>query len=141
MRIALSAAAALILALLIFHAGVVYGTHRRSFGSFDSDRGFRHSFFPGGFELPHGFISNEYGAVGTVATVTPTTLLLQTREGVTQTILISTSTIVRSMGMMGNTSVETLSAGNQIIVLGEPDSHGRIDARLIRILSSAAPTP
>ena len=131
---------ALILALLIFHAGVVFGSHRNSFGGPSSrsgmNRGFRPPFLPSGFELPHGFIPNSHGAVGTITAITLPTLTMETREGTSQTILVGTSTMVRDM-RDGTTT--TLSVGNQIIVIGQPDSRGRIDAKLIRMLPIAPP--
>lgn len=132
---------ALILAFLIFHAGVVFGSHHDSFGSPSGrsamGRGFRPPFLPGGFELPHGFIPNTHGAVGSITSVTLPTLLMETREGTSKTILISTTTMVRNMRGADTTA---FSVGNKIIVLGEPDSQGRIDAKLIRILSTATST-
>jgi hypothetical protein len=132
----------LILALLIFHTGVVVGSHRDLFSGSPvrpgTDHGFRSPFLPGGFELPHGFIPNSHGAVGAIMAITLPSVTMQTREGTSQTILISTSTIIRSMS---GADTKTLSVGNQIIVLGKPDNQGRIDAKLIRILPPAPITP
>lgn len=126
----------LILALLIFHAGVVFGSHRNSFGGPSGrpgmDRGFRPPFLPGGFKLPHGFIQNDHGAVGAITAITLPTFTMETRDGTSRTILTSTSTMIRGMG--------ALSVGNKIVVLGEPDSQGRIRAKLIRIVSVATST-
>jgi len=129
-RVVAGVVGVLFLAALIFHAGVVYGSHRNPFGRHDAGRGFRPPFFPGGFELPHGFISNAHGAVGTVTTLALPTITMQTREGTSQTILVGTSTITR-----GGTA---LSVGDEVLVLGEPDSQGRIDATLIRVLSATS---
>ena len=129
---------ALVLALLIFHAGVVVGSHRGQFGRSDMNRGFRPSFLPEGFELPHGFIPNTHGAVGEITAVTLPNVTMKAREGTYQTILVSTSTVIRSMD---STDTKSLSVGNKIIVLGEPDGQGRINATLIRILSAATSTP
>lgn len=138
-RVAAGIIGALFLALLIFHAGVVFGARRAEFGGpfgrAGMERGFRPSFFPGGFEFPRGFISGTHGAVGTVTALALPTFTLQTREGTSQTILVSTSTLFRNMGTATNT--EELSVGSSVIVLGEPDSQGRIDAKLIRILPSS----
>ncbi len=137
-RLTAGVVGAFFLAALIFHAGVVVGSHRGTFGRFGMERGFRSSFFPGGFELPHGFMFGTHGAVGTITAVTLPTLTLQTREGTNETILVDTSTIIRNMGAA---DTKALATGTQAIVLGEPDSQGRIDAKLIRILPSAPSTP
>ena len=140
MRIAAGAFGALILALLIFHAGVVYGSHRNPFGRHDAERGFRPSFFPENFELPHGFIPSGHGAVGTVSSVSLPTFTLKTRAGTSQTVSISSSTVIRSRSGI---DIKTLSVGNQVIVLGEPneqENQGSIEATIIRILSDATST-
>ena len=128
----------LILAILIFHAGVVVGSHRGFAREGQFGRGFRPSFFPGGFEMPHGFIQDGHAAVGSITAITLPTLSLQTREGMTQTIIVGTSTVIQSMGAPG---VPTLSAGDTIIVLGEPDDQNRVNATFIRILHSVPPLP
>lgn len=138
MRVAAGAIVALLLATLIFHAGVVVGSHRGQWGRHDADRGFRSPFLPGGFEMPHGFIQNGHGAVGTISALSLPTFTMQTREGTDQTILVGTSTIIRAMG---TSSASSLSVGNKIVVLGEPDAQGRIDAKLIRVLPASQLTP
>lgn len=131
-----------VIALLIFHAGVVFGSHRNSFGGPSGrpgmDRGFRSPFLPSGFELPHGFIQSNHGAVGAITAITLPTFTMETRDGTSQTILISTTTMIR--GMEGG-DTGALSVGNKIVVLGEPDSQGHISAKLIRIVSPAIPKP
>ena len=131
-----------ILSFLIFHAGVVFGTHHNSFGGpFDRPnmgRGFRPPFFPGGFELPHGFMPNLHGAVGAITEITLPTLTMETREGTNQTIFVSTSTMIRNGD---DSNMAALSVGSQIIVLGDTNSEGRIDAKLIRILPAPMPRP
>ena len=133
----------IILAGLIFHAGVVVGSHRGQFrgGEFGNPgmrNGFRPPFFPEGFEMPHGFIQDGHGAVGTITALSLPTFQMQTREGINQTIFVSTSTIIRSGDAQNST---TLATGENVIVLGTPDSQNRIDAKIIRILPSVPPLP
>ncbi len=140
MRVVVGVIGALILALLIFHAGVVVGSRRDRFlfVRHGADRGFSFPFLLGGFALPYGgFIPNSHGAVGTITAVTLPTLSVETRGGTSETILVGTSTIIRNSGE--STSL-ALSVGDQVVVLGEPDSQGRIDATLIRVLSTSAAT-
>ena len=139
MRFAGGTIAIMVIALLVFHAGVVFGMRHTAHSRHGMGHGFRSPFFLGRFALPHDFISNTHGAVGTVSAVTLPTLTMETREGTSQTILISTSTIIRHWGE--GTSTETISVGNQIVVLGEPNGQGRINAKIIRILSAVSPTP
>ncbi|MFI5260665.1 MAG: hypothetical protein ACHQU0_02630 [Candidatus Paceibacteria bacterium] len=137
-RLAVGILGSLFLAALIFHAGVVVGSHQGFAREGQFGRGFRPPFFPGGFEMPHGFIQDGHGAVGAVTAITLPTLVLQTREGTSQTIVVGTSTVLRSMDGPG---VPTLSVGDTIIVLGEPDDQNRVHAAFIRILHSVPPLP
>lgn len=131
-RLTAGVVGALLVAALIFHA------HRGEFGRFGRERGFRPPFFPVGIEFPRDFISGGHGAVGTITALTLPTFALETREGTSETILVGTSTLIRSRGT-GN--AQALSAGDQVVVLGEPDSQGRIDAKFIRILPPLSPAP
>jgi len=132
----------LVLALLIFHAGVVFGSHRNSFGDpldrSGMGRGFRPPFMPDGFEMPRGFIPNSHGAVGAITAITLPTFTMETREGTSKTILVSTSTMIQNGENPKNI---TLSVGTHIIVLGDTDSEGRIGAKVIRMLPALMPRP
>lgn len=133
---AVSIVGALVLVLLIFHAGMAFGSHRGDSGRRGQDRGFRHPFFPSGFELPHGFAPNNHGAVGIVTSVSLPTVVMQTRDGASQTIIVGTSTMIR-----GANGASSLSAGDHITVLGGSDEEGQIDAKLIRIISATTTAP
>jgi hypothetical protein len=137
-RLIAGSVGAFLLALLIFHAGVVVGSHRGLSHGDQLGHGFRPSFFPGGLEMPSGFIQDGHGAVGSITTITLPTILMQTREGTSQTIFVGTSTMIRNIDTSGTS---TLSVGDKIIVLGEPDSQNRINAKIIRILPSVPPLP
>ncbi|MFZ1075086.1 MAG: hypothetical protein WAN50_01800 [Minisyncoccia bacterium] len=126
----------IILAFLIFHAGVEIGEHGGEFDRRGPDRDFRHPLLPG-VALPHEFIQNGHGAVGTITNVSLPTLTVSTPDGRNETILVSSSTMVRSID---GPATQHFSVGSQIVVLGEPDNQNRIDATFIRILP-ATTTP
>jgi hypothetical protein len=137
-RIIIVCLGALIVAFLIFHAGVELGEHRSQFGHRDADRDFRHPFFPPGFALPHEFTPDGHGAVGTVTTVALPSFTMQTRDGISQAILVSSTTIIRNMGSPNNQNV---SVGDNVVVLGDPDAQNRINAKFIRIIPAPPPFP
>ncbi len=120
-----------IVVILIFNLGMLFEAERHGFervppfnhgpGSFATPFGM--------FPLPHEFIEDGHGAVGTLTNVALPLLTLQTRTGSSETILVSTSTIIH-----GEATSTTLSQGEAVIVLGEPDTQGYIEAQLIRIL-------
>jgi hypothetical protein len=119
---------ALILAALIFHAGVVVGSRQTVHGRLEL-RG------PGmfGFMPSEAYVEGGNGAVGTIKTLTLPTLTLETRDGTMQEVYVSTSTIITD----GATHTSTLQAGEVVIVIGDPndsDDQGILDARIIHVL-------
>lgn len=133
-------ALALILALLIFHAGVEVGQQqpRHSHASFNGlppQPGMLSGIMP-----QQDFVADGHGAVGTVATVTLPTFILTSRGGLDEEIYAGTSTVVTG-GASADTSA--LKSGETVIVIGDPEDtdDGYLDARIIHILPSSAPAP
>ena len=128
---------ALLLVLLIFHAGVVAGSHRRH--SERGEWGFRPP-FPGFFDvrLPRGFILDGHGTVGVVQSVGSSSIILQTRDDSTKTVFLSSKTIIRAG--FGDASSTALSPGLHIVVLGTPNNDGALFADLIRVMSKNTPS-
>ena len=97
--------------LLVFHAGVAYGErqvyHRMHQNS---------SHPPFGF-FSHSFIPETHGAVGTITEIALPMLMVKTRDGGIETIIVSSTTLLR--GTSGAPS--DLEVGQNITVLGEPD--------------------
>jgi hypothetical protein len=124
---------ALLLVLLIFHAGYVAGArHRFPRGG---ERGPEWGFQAPGFgtvRFPHGFFLPEHGAVGTVQTVSTSSLMIETREGGVQTVLLTGKTMFRNLD--GSASSTVLGKGMQVIILGVPDESGQISAEVVRII-------
>lgn len=125
-----------ILLFLIFEAGMAAGQHRpmrHSPGKGPGTPG------PGGilgsFMPEQGYIENGHGAVGTIATVTLPTFILQSRGGLEQVIHVGTSTVIT--GGSSNTGT-ALQSGEIVIVVGDPDDtdNGHLEARIIHILPS-----
>ena len=115
-------------ALLIFHAGVVTGSHRHFSDRPGPGFGFRGPGF--NVQMPRGFIYNGHGAVGTIQSVSTSSITLQTRDGTTQTVLLTGKTSIRTAS--GAASSTALSVGQQVIILGTPNDDGTISADLIR---------
>ncbi len=124
---------ACILGLLIFSIGMVFEAH-----NFDMVHRSHHNERPGemilGMSLPHTFIENRGGTVGTITNIKlPTTITIQTRTGSTETIDVGASTIIH-----GITSSTTLTTGESVIVLGNENSQGDIVAYFIRVVPSSS---
>jgi len=130
-RYVLWGAFAIIVALLIFHAGIVIGSHQ----SMRRGSGERPPGMLDGI-MPNEAFIGDHGAVGTIATVTLPSFILSTRGGISQLIETSTSTTITG-GPTG--SVSDLTRGETVIIIGDPrendiDSQGDLDARLIKII-------
>ena len=116
-KLILGITGAVLLALLVFHAGVAFGVRqalRPPFG------GPFHSFIP-----PH------HGAVGTITAVSTSTLTLAELDGETETISFGSSTVVEHDPLASS----TLQTGERAVILGRPgDKEDALNAVLIRIL-------
>lgn len=121
---------AVILAMLIFHAGVAIGSHRNFRGNGERNWGFRAPGFD--VRFPRGFIQNGHGAVGIIQNVATSSITVQTRDGGTQTILITEKATIRSQSR--NASSTVLTAGQQVVILGTPNDDGSMSANLIRVI-------
>lgn len=119
--------------LLIFHAGVAYGERN----AFDRMNGTQESPPPFGFGfLPHGFIPEGHGAVGTITAVTLPTFTLEERDGDEEVVRVSSSTNIRAD--VGTDT--TLQIGDAVVVIGEPNSDSeQMNAQLIHIVPPAPP--
>lgn len=129
-----------IVALLIFQAGVIVGHHKAQFGDrmggnyernfIDMERG---GFPPNpnfgfGEMLPPG----GHGAAGQVMNVTLPTFVIAGPDNLERTVVVSDETIIRQF--RDELDTESIVAGKFVVVLGEPNDKGEIEAKLIRFL-------
>lgn len=130
------ALAILLVILLIFQVGVLVGYRR---GIFSSDW---NSAYDRGMDDPHFIFApfihdgddiNPHGTIGQIVSVHLPSLLIKGSTTAEQTITISSSTTLRFMHSTASTA--DLAPGDQVIVIGEPQQNGTIDAVFIRIMS------
>ena len=137
---------ALVLAALIFHAGVVVGSHDRGMPGHNFDKAWFDAQIPfggGTLPLPQGFIPGGHGAFGTISSVALPAITVTTRDGVTLTVNVDSDTQIVGATPEGTSSPSALKVGDTIIVLGDPDdtsSSTAVDARLIRIVPASNST-
>lgn len=119
-----------VVGLLIFQAGVAFGERRIFHGM--------HTMMPRGPVpefgfLSHSFIPQGHGVVGTITNVSLPTFTVATRDGETETVTVSTSTIIR--GFPGATEVD-LHTGQDVTILGDPENSAEaFTARFINIMT------
>ena len=120
----------IILALVIFQAGIFVGFHKASFSNTLGDNyhqafGARPFGMTGDSEYPVA-----HGAVGKIIKVTLPTLLILGPDNIEKVIVIKDETLIREFREAIKPT--DLKVGDQIVVIGSPDSSSNIDAELIR---------
>lgn len=119
----------------VFQLGVLTGYHKASFArdwgdhygrNFGMERpeSFR-GMMPGNLPMPHG-------AFGKVLSVTLPTLVVEDKDGTEKKITISNDTLIKSGPKNASSSV--LKLNDIIMVIGDPNTQGQIEAKLIRIM-------
>lgn len=138
----------LILALVIFQAGIFVGFHKASF-SYGSGDNFHRMFGAperngmmgldgfGGF--PGGELTSAYGTTGTIVKITLPTIVVAGSDKVEKVVVVNEQTILRQF--RDDINNNDLKVGDSIIVIGAPNSSStQIVAKLIRVLPEASST-
>lgn len=124
LRTSLVALAAVIALTIVFGAGFWMG--RRSAMPFDPSR-------PQARVAPrHG-----HGATGTIQEIAEPRIVIRTRDGKLQTIVVDADT--RFDKNFQNISMKDLKINDTVIVLGSPDSEDQITARLVGLIDPSMP--
>ena len=132
----------LIVLVVVFGLGISVGYGRAGFAS-GFDQNYYRNFYgapPGG---PVGLVSPPmsavtHGVVGTVIDLGTSTISVENQQGNEQSVAVSSSTDIRNGN--GNVMIGDVVVGDQIAVIGEPNSEGQVDARFIRILRTSSST-
>jgi hypothetical protein len=127
-----------IVAGLIFQAGIFVGYYKASFSYQLGDE--YHSVFGGRSRIPvlpgeFGFVqqgfSGAYGASGDILKIDLPNIVIEGQNAVEETIVVSTSTIFRSM--RDTIKASDLKADDFVVVIGSPNNKGQIEAKLVRV--------
>ena len=134
----------LILALIIFQAGMFVGFEKASFSygwgnnyrqTFGEPRnGFATGMMPGS---PDDFFPSANGAIGKIVKINLPTLVVIGPDNVEKVILISNDTLIREF--RNQIQATDLKVNDEIVAIGSPDSSSQIEAKLIRVIP-AQPT-
>ncbi|MBI3335020.1 MAG: hypothetical protein HY001_00785 [Candidatus Portnoybacteria bacterium] len=137
-KVVLVAIGALIVLLFVFKVGVFVGYKKAGYSyrwgenyhkNFAGPRG---GFF-GDFERGFGdkdFI-NAYGIFGSVIKIDGDTIIMKSRDGVEEIVLVSDGTVIRRG--RETLKISDLKADDLIVVLGSPNDQGQIEAKFIRL--------
>lgn len=147
-KIAALGTGALVLALLIFAAGVAVGFKKArfsySFGenyerNFMGSRMGRGGFGPGGMMgFARGFegrdFRNAHGLAGEIISISDNNIVMKDRDNKENTVQVSDKTVINRF--RDTIKLSDLKNGDQIVVMGRPGDNGVINAELIRVFDN-----
>jgi hypothetical protein len=129
-----------ILALLIFSAGVTVGFRKASFGRAwgeNYERNF--GMMPDRPFFGRDNFPNANGAIGKIIKITLPTMIVQDRSGTEKVILIKSDTQIQEMRTV--VPAGSLKTDDFVVVIGAPNAEGQIEAKFIRVMPVGMPVP
>jgi len=128
--------AIVVILLLTFEAGVYMGYQKAMFSSHWAQN-YQLNFFPHPDDhfppilQDHGMM-NSHGAFGDVVSINGSTIVVKGHDEAEKTVLIQPETMIeREFDKLKTTD---LVVGQHVIIFGDPNDAGQIQAKLIRIL-------
>lgn len=132
--------------VVVFQAGVQVGYRQASFAFGSGDNYYR---MFGAQErrgpdmsLPmpmQGRLPASHGAIGTIVSAAPPTLIVAGKDGTEQTVRLRETTLIRKN--RETLSQNDLHEGDFIVVVGAPNTDAEIDARFVRIMPKPPDIP
>ena len=128
-----------VIAMLIFGAGVSVGFHQAQFAHtygdnysriFGDERG-------GIMSDMHGGFTNAHGTVGKVVKIDLPTIVVAGGDGVEKSIIVDDDTIVKLFH--NDIKITDLKIGDSVVIVGIPDDQGQIKATFMRVMPLPAP--
>ncbi len=139
----------LIITLFVFKAGMSVGFRKASF-SYQWGENYHKNFAGprGGFLQEAGKFFQErdskdfidaYGVFGQIIKIDGQTFVVKGRGNVEKVVVVKDSTSIQSM--RNTLKLSDLKVDDNIVVIGDPNSAGQIEAKFIRLMPSAEGTP
>lgn len=131
-----------IVAILIFSAGVSVGFHKASFGrawgeNYERNFGMK----PGNMMFGKDNFPNSHGTIGKIIKIETPTMIVQDKDNIEKVILVKEDTQIQKAREI--ITINDLKIDDHIVVIGNPNEEGQIEAKFIRIIPSPElmPTP
>jgi len=135
---AITVIAIIIIALLIFQAGIFVGFKKAEYGNAlagNWEQVFGRRGFGGtGFSNPFGDFTSSHGAVGKIVKLELPKILITGPDNIEKSVIIGDDTLIRVF--RSDLASTSLKEGDNVVVIGTPDRTGEIEARLIRVIST-----
>jgi hypothetical protein len=124
-----------ILVLGILRVGISIGYYKARFaGQFGNN--FERNFLGQRDGVKMFFMGNDipggHGAVGEIMNINLPQLVISGPDNLEKTVIVATSTVVRRF--QENLKSSDLKVGEFVVVLGNPNDSGQVEAKLIRIM-------
>ncbi len=127
----------LVIISVSFGTGLFVGYHKARFSyawgeNYDRNFGGPHRGIFGFLEGSE--FTNAHGTFGTVVSVASSSFAINGRDNIEKTLLLSSTTSIRE----GHDALESadLRVGDAVVVIGNPNDQGEIEARLVRVLTA-----
>lgn len=134
-RVALYVIAALVIALVVFGAGMAVGFKKANFSYRWGENYHRNFGGPrGGFlrDFDGRDLINTNGVSGQIIKIAGPTLVIKGRDNVERIVLVNATTVIRRF--RDTISSVDLNVNDIVVVIGEPNDAGQIDAKFIRVM-------
>lgn len=131
--------AGLIVFLLVFKAGMVVGLKKAQFSYKWGENYHRNFGGPrGGFlgDSYEGDFIDAYGTFGQIIKIDGSTIAVKGRDDVEKLVVVKDDTTVKRL--RDTVKLSDLKVNDYIVVIGNPNDAGRIEAKLIRLLPPAS---
>ncbi len=127
----------LIVAMLIFHAGMFAGYHKATFSYRLGDNYYR-AFGEPRMHMPRGFghdgFSDAHGATGKIIRLDLPTIIIESKDSLEKIILTTDTTSIKRF--RETLKATDLKVDDMITVIGKPNDAAQIEAKLIRLMPS-----
>lgn len=124
-----------IIVLVIFQAGIFVGYKKASFSYRWGDNYSRN--FGGRMNRPfmgmiRGEFSNAHGTIGKIIKIDLPTFVIESNDNIEKIIVLKNDTIIKKF--RETIKPEDLKDNDSVVIIGSPDSEGKIEAKLIRLM-------
>lgn len=129
-----------LIALLIFYAGINVGFHKAEFGRAWGEN-YERNF---GFGPDHSLLGkdnfpNANGAIGKIIKIELPTIIVEDKDSAEKVILIDSNTNIEKM--TAQITMNDLKVDDFVVVIGAPNTQGQVEAKFIRVMPVGMPAP
>jgi hypothetical protein len=132
---------AIVVALLIFQAGMYFGFNKASFSFQTGEQYFRQmNGMPNDdFMEMNRDLLDSHGAAGKIISIKLPTFIVADKDGTEKTIVTDASTTI--VQFKNSIKPEDLKVDEFVTVIGDPTNNAEVDAKLIRIMPDPGSIP